>query len=66
MPAATPVTVPLPEPTVAIDVLPLTQVPPVGDGVNVMLLPAHNEDAPLTVGKALTVTTIVAVPQLFV
>ena len=65
-PIAIPVTMPLEAPTVAIEVIPLTHVPPGGEGVNVILLPVQTEDAPLIVGNALTVTTVVAVPQLLV
>lgn len=62
IPAATPVTAPAPA-TVAIAVLLLVQLPPVTDGVRVMLLPAHKVVGPLIVpatGSGFTLSVAVA------
>jgi len=68
-PAATPVTTPVVAFTVAAAVLLLLQLPPpVPLLVKVVVLPAHNAEAPLTVpapGRAFTVTVVAmeACPQ---
>jgi hypothetical protein len=57
---ATPVTTPLPEPTVASDGLLLTQLPPVVASVSVVVKPRHMMPLPLmATGVALTVTGVV-------
>lgn len=50
-----PVTTPVVEPTVAIDVLLLLHIPPETEAVSVVVLPAHIELAPEIVAVALTV-----------
>ena len=61
MPAATPVTAPVPEPAVAMAVLPLVQVPPDGEELNVVVAPEHTDIVPVMVdGVVLTVTDCVA------
>ena len=60
VPDTTPVTIPVVAPTVAIEVVPLVQVPPVVPSVKVIVVPAQKADEPDTaVGKELTVTTVV-------
>ena len=57
-----PVTIPDDEPTVAIPVALLLQVPPAGASVNVVVNPAHTTSVPAMVpGNALTVTTVVMI-----
>ena len=46
VPAATPVTTPVDDPTVAVAVLPLLQVPPVEVVVKVVVLPTHTDGVP--------------------
>ena len=67
MPAATPVTTPVKEPTVAIEVLPLLQVPPVALSVSVVVVPIHRVAVPpIALGVRFTVTILVAaLPQPF-
>jgi hypothetical protein len=61
VPAVTPVTTPVNEPTVATAVLLLLQLPPGEDEVRVVVSPTHTLAAPLIVpGPAFTVTTVVA------
>jgi hypothetical protein len=48
VPAETPFTKPLPEPIVATGVLPLVQVPPPGEELNVEVLPRHKDVVPET------------------
>jgi len=50
VPAETPVTAPVEDPTVAIPVLALVHDPPAGIAVNVVEDPAHTVDAPLSAG----------------
>ena len=65
MPDITPVTIPVLAPTVATDVVPLVQVPPVVPSVKVMVVPAQKAAAPdIADGKALTVTVPVALQPL--
>ena len=60
MPDTTPVTMPVLAPTVAIEVVPLVQVPPVVPSVKVSVVPAQKAAAPdIAVGKPLTVTMVV-------
>lgn len=71
VPAATPFTIPVDAPTVAIVLLLLLQVPPLTVEVSVAGVPVHTLDGPLmvpAVAPALTVTVVVAtaVPQLLV
>jgi hypothetical protein len=62
VPAATPVTIPVDEPTVATPVLLLLQTPPGERLLSVVVLPAHTVDAPVTgAGEPDTVTVAVAV-----
>jgi hypothetical protein len=64
LPAATPLTIPVAEPIVAIEVLLLLQVPPEVALFNVVVLPVHTVAVPVMVpadGVLLTVTTAVAV-----
>lgn len=57
MPAVTPVTMPVPEPTVATPVLALLHPPPVVASLNVVVCPAHTLSVPVIVaGRGLTVT----------
>ncbi len=68
IPAATPVTIPLPEPTVANVVLLLLQVPPPAS-LKVTVAPAHTTPVPvIPAGRGFTVTTLIAVamPQILV
>ena len=61
VPRATPVTMPVPDPTVATPVLLLTQVPPEDPLVNVEVVPMHKLKLPVVVpGDGLTETTLVA------
>jgi hypothetical protein len=56
-PPDTPVTTPVPDPTVATDVVPLVHVPPMDMSVKVVVEPAQIVDSPVTaLGTALTVT----------
>ncbi len=58
-----PVTTPLPEPTVAMDVLLLLQVPPVDVLDNVEVPPTHTVVPPvMTAGNGLTVIMVVVKP----
>lgn len=59
VPADTPVTTPDDEPTTAIDVLLLLQVPPDGEPASVIVLPTHTCVGPDMVGVGLTVITTV-------
>lgn len=62
VPADTPVTVPVLLPTVAIPVLPDSQVPPDGDELSVEADPIHTDKVPVgTVGEVLTVTVLIAI-----
>ena len=62
VPADTPVTTPVPEPTVALLVLLLLQVPPVVASVNAVVKPAHTLVVPvIEAGNGFTVTVIVGV-----
>ena len=47
VPGDTPVTTPVVEPTVATDVVPLVQVPPVVASANVIVEPAHTDVGPV-------------------
>jgi len=59
-PGLTPVTMPLEEPTVAIDVLPLLQVPPGVVELNVMLRPIQTDPGPvIAAGSGFTVIVVV-------
>jgi hypothetical protein len=61
VPALTPLTTPVPAPTVAIDALLLVHVPPVAVLVNVVVAPAHTLLPPLiAAGAAFTVIVLVA------
>lgn len=63
-PAATPVTTPVAELTVALAVLLLLHVPPAVASVSVVLIPVHNVEAPEMAAAAVrSVTTLVTVPQ---
>ena len=56
----TPVTRPEPASTVALEVLPLAQLPPEGDELNEVVLPIHTDNVPPIVpGLAFTVTIAV-------
>jgi hypothetical protein len=59
VPDETPVTIPVTEPTVAMEGLPLAHVPPVIDGVKVDADPTHTVVVPLITGKGFTVTVAV-------
>lgn len=62
VPAATPVTTPVPDTTVAAAVLPLLHAPPDGLLLMVMFSPTHTADGPLIVaGNGLTVACAVAI-----
>lgn len=64
LPELTPDTIPVAEPTVATDVLPLLHVPPLTALPSVELPPMHTLDVPVIVpadGAPFTVTTAVAV-----
>jgi hypothetical protein len=57
VPALTPVTTPVDEPTVATPVLPLVQVPPDGDELSVVVDPVQTEAVPeIAPGAVATVT----------
>ncbi len=59
MPAATPVTIPEPEPTVATDDVPVVQVPPPAS-VSAVVIPTQTVPVPVIVpGNGFTVTTAV-------
>lgn len=60
MPGVIPVTTPVEEPTVAVDVLPLLHVPPGIELVSVIVAPAHTGPAP-DMESELTVTIAVSV-----
>lgn len=61
LPAATPDTMPDPEPTVATPVLLLVHVPPDGEELSVVLAPVHTEAVPdIAPGVVLTVTEAMA------
>ncbi len=60
LPVATPDTIPLAASTTAMLVLLLLHVPPVGESLNVVMLPAHIVLLPVTGVIALTVTVVVA------
>jgi hypothetical protein len=63
VPAETPVTTPLDEPTVAMLTLPLLHVPPPIESLNVVELPAHSVRMPAIGGiGGIEVTTTVAEP----
>jgi hypothetical protein len=58
LPADTPVTIPVPEPIVAMPVLPLVQVPPAEISLNVIVAPPrHTPVPPLMAAIGPTVTT---------
>ncbi len=60
VPADTPVTRPVADPTVATPGVPELQVPPDGAPVNVVVSPSHMSSVPLMpVGSAFTVTVLV-------
>lgn len=62
VPKATPVIIPVAEPAVAIEVLPLVHVPPEGVDDSVVLLPIHVLPVPvIDVGNGSTVNTLVVV-----
>jgi hypothetical protein len=62
VPAATPPTTPVDEPTVATDVLPLSQVPAPETSLRVIVSPGHTEPVPdIADGSAFTVSTLVMV-----
>lgn len=72
LPAATPVAIPVDEPTVATAVLLLLHVPPVVALFSVVVAPTHAESVPVIVpavdGAAFTVAiaVVIALPQLLV
>ena len=60
VPAETPVTMPVPEPIVAIPVAPLVQLPPAVPSVRVVVLPVHTDNVPpIATGAVFTVTVVV-------
>ena len=60
VPTDTPVTIPLPEPTVAVVVKPLVHDPPASASVNAVVKPAQTSAVPVIAeGKGLTVTGVV-------
>lgn len=64
-PGATPVARPVPTPIVATVVVPLIHVPPVGEPVNVVVVPAQMLVLPpVIVGVAFTVAIAVTVQQI--
>ena len=63
VPAATPVTTPVAEPTIALDVLLLTHVPPDSAFVSVAEAPMHTVDGPEIVPGEVDTVTTVAVEQ---
>ncbi len=56
VPAATPVTIPVPEPMVATPVAELTQLPPAVAFVRVIVCPAQTLEAPTIADSGLTVS----------
>ena len=61
VPVVTPLTVPVPEPMVAIEVLPLVHAPPAEISVKAIEAPVHTTDGPVMLaGNELTVATTVA------
>jgi hypothetical protein len=60
VPAATPVTMPVAEPTVATAVLLLLQVPPPDASASAVVAPAHAVNVPVMTETLLTVTGVVA------
>ena len=59
---AAPVTMPVNEPTVATEVVPLVHVPPASTSDNVVVCPAHITNVPeIAVGKGFTVTIVVII-----
>ena len=63
VPGATPVTIPVEEPTVATDILLLLHVPPERASLSVILVPAITVLLPeMVAGAALTVNIIVVMP----
>jgi hypothetical protein len=54
LPVATPVTTPVPEPTVATAVLLLVHLPPLMVLLSVPVAPAHTDDGPVIAESALT------------
>ena len=61
-PVSTPVTMPVEEPTVAVPVALLLQVPPAGISPSAVVSPWHTESVPVIAdGSALTVTTVVRI-----
>lgn len=63
VPAATPVTMPVPDPTVAVAVLPLVHVPPDGEELNVVVAPSHTVAVPVIAPAALLTVTACAAKQ---
>jgi hypothetical protein len=59
VPAITPVTIPVREPTVAIVVLLLDQVPPPVESLNMVVEPTHTDVSPVIIGGRLTVIVVV-------
>ncbi len=60
VPALTPVTIPVPAPTVAFVIVLLVHVPPAGDEPSVVVLPIQVVNVPVMLpGVAITVTTLV-------
>ena len=57
VPVVTPVTAPV-DPTVAMLVVMLTQVPPAGLPLSVMIAPTHSAEGPVITGMGFTVTTV--------
>ena len=60
VPTFTGETIPEPEVTVANESVELVHVPPPSEPVRVTVVPIHTVDGPEIVGKAFTVTTLVA------
>ena len=59
VPAATPVTIPVVDPTVATDVAELAQVPPAVPSVSVIVAPTHTVPLPdIAAGEEVTVSTL--------
>jgi hypothetical protein len=63
VPAFTPVTTPVPAPTVALDVLLLVHVPPPGLLLSVVVLPTHTAAVPLIDDGAVVTETIFVAAQ---
>ncbi len=59
VPAIEPVTTPVPAPTVAVDIMPLLQVPPGAGLLSVIVWPTHTDDGPVIGAPMLTVTVLV-------